>query len=169
MAPDKAGAVAALFVLLVGTGMVVCGMIPDRVSRTDPARKGTTAVVFCTIALLTLGIGLRLDTGAPQLILLGIGAFFSAGCSGPTAAMVAGLTHESVRSSALGTLTIANNVLGLALGPFVIGILADRLGLLESLQLAPLFYIAAIVALLVGKRVYPAGLRKLVAQSTASA
>ncbi|MBM9839490.1 MFS transporter [Rhodococcus hoagii] len=169
MAPDKAGAVAALFVLMVGTGMVVCGMITDRVSRTDPARKWTTAVVFCTIALLTLGIGLRLGTGAPQLILLGIGAFFSAGCSGPTAAMVAGLTHESVRSSALGTLTIANNVLGLALGPFVIGILADRLGLLESLQLAPLFYIAAIVALLVGKRVYPAGLRKLVAQSTASA
>ncbi|WP_420881283.1 MFS transporter [Rhodococcus sp. (in: high G+C Gram-positive bacteria)] len=168
MAPDRAGAVAALFVLLVGTGMVLCGMITDRVSRTDPARKWMTAVVFCTIALLSLGIGLRLGTGAPQLILLGIGAFFSAGCSGPTAAMVAGLTHESVRSSALGTLTIANNVLGLALGPFVIGILADRLGLLESLQLAPLFYVAAIVALLVGKRVYPAGLRKLAAQSTAS-
>lgn len=169
MAPDKAGGVAALFVLLVGTGMVVCGMITDRVSRTDPARKWMAAVAYCTIALLSLGIGLQLGTGAPQLLLLGIGAFFSAGCSGPTAAMVAGLTHESVRSSALGTLTIANNVLGLALGPFVIGILADRLGLLESLQLAPLFYIFAIVALLVGKRVYPAGLRKLASQSTASA
>lgn len=169
MAPDKAGGVAALFVLLVGTGMVVCGMITDRVSRTDPARKWMAAVAYCTIALLSLGIGLQLGTGAPQLLLLGIGAFFSAGCSGPTAAMVAGLTHESVRSSALGTLTIANNVLGLALGPFVIGILADRLGLLESLQIAPLFYVFAIVALLVGKRVYPAGLRKLAAQSTASA
>ncbi|MCA1004568.1 MFS transporter [Rhodococcus hoagii] len=169
MAPDKAGGVAALFVLLVGTGMVVCGMITDRVSRTDPARKWMAAVAYCTIALLSLGIGLQLGTGAPQLILLGIGAFFSAGCSGPTAAMVAGLTHESVRSSALGTLTIANNVLGLALGPFVIGILADRLGLLESLQLAPLFYVLAIVVLLVGKRVYPAGLRKLASQSTASA
>jgi len=169
MAPDKAGGVAALFVLLVGTGMVVCGMITDRVSRNNPARKWMTAVVFCAISLFALGIGFRLGTGAPQLILLGIGAFFSAGCSGPTAAMVASLTHESVRSSALGTLTIANNVLGLALGPFVIGILADRLGLLESLQLAPFFYVAAIVALLVGKRVYPAGMRKLASQSTASA
>ncbi|WP_305092832.1 MFS transporter [Prescottella sp. R16] len=166
---DKAAGAAALFVLLVGAGMVVCGMVTDRVSRTDPARKWMTGVVFCVIALLSLGIGFQLDAGAPQLILLGIGAFFSAGCSGPTAAMVAGLTHESVRSSALGTLTIANNVLGLALGPFVIGILADRLGLIESLQLAPLFYIAAIVALLVGKRMYPAGMRKLAAQSTVSA
>lgn len=169
MALDKAAGVAALFVLLIGTGMIVCGMITDRVSRTAPARKWMTAVAFCVISLVALGIGFRLGTGAPQLILLGIGAFFSAGCSGPTAAMVASLTHESVRSSALGTLTIANNVLGLALGPFVIGILADRLGLLESLQLAPLFYVAAIAALLVGKRVYPAGMRKLASQSTASA
>ncbi|CAM2772944.1 MFS transporter [Prescottella defluvii] len=169
MALDKAAGAAALFVLLVGTGMVVCGIVTDRVSRTDPARKWMTGVVFCVIALLSLGIGFQLDTGAPQLILLGIGAFFSAGCSGPTAAMVAGLTHESVRASALGTLTIANNILGLALGPFVIGILADRLGLIESLQLAPLFYVAAIAALLVGRRVYPAGLRKLASQSTVPA
>ncbi|MEV0467746.1 MFS transporter [Nocardia tengchongensis] len=169
MTLDKAAGVAAMFVLLVATGMVVCGMITDRVSRADPAHKWMTGVVFCAISLIALGIGFRLGTGAPQLILLGIGAFFSAGCSGPIAAMVASLTHESVRSSALGTLTMANNLLGLALGPFVIGILADRLGLLESLQLAPLSYIVAIVALLVGKRVYPAGLRKLAAQSTASA
>ncbi len=169
MALDKAAGAAAIIVLLVGTGMVVCGIVTDRVSRTNPARKWLTAVVFCTISLVALGVAFRMGTGAPQLILLGIGAFFSAGCSGPTAAMVASLTHESVRSSALGTLTIANNVLGLALGPFVIGILADRLGLLESLQLAPLFYVAAIVALLVGKRVYPAGMRKLASQSTASA
>ncbi|MFG1785414.1 MFS transporter [Rhodococcus oryzae] len=169
MAPDKAGAIASVFVLLVGTGMIVCGIITDRVSRTNPARKWSSAVAFCLIALLALGLGLRLDTGAPQLVLLGIGAFFAAGSSGPSAAMVASLTHPSVRSSALGTLTVANNVLGLALGPFVVGIIADRLGLLEALQLSPLVYVLAIVALVAGKRLYPAGLQKLAAQSAAAA
>ncbi|MFC7449088.1 MFS transporter [Rhodococcus daqingensis] len=169
MAPDKAGAIASVFVLLVGTGMIVCGIITDRVSRNDPAGKWSSAIAFCLISLLALGLGLRLDTGAPQLVLLGIGAFFAAGSSGPSAAMVASLTHPSVRSSALGTLTVANNVLGLALGPFVIGILADRLGLLEALQLSPLVYVLAIVALVAGKRLYPAGLRKLAAQSAAAA
>ncbi|AQA23675.1 sugar (and other) transporter family protein [Rhodococcus sp. MTM3W5.2] len=169
MAPDKAGAIASVFVLLIGTGMIVCGIITDRVSRTNPARKWSSAVAFCLISFLALGLGLRLDTGAPQLVLLGIGAFFAAGSSGPSAAMVASLTHPSVRSSALGTLTVANNVLGLALGPFVIGILADRLGLLEALQLSPLVYVLAIVALVVGKRLYPAGLQKLAAQSAAAA
>ena len=61
----------------------------------------------------------------------------------------------------MGTATVANNLLGLALGPFVVGILADRIGLRAALQLSPLVYLAAIVALVVGKRLYPAGLRKL--------
>lgn len=159
----KAATVAAVFVLLVGTGMVVCGIITDRVGRTVTARKWTAAVIFCVISLVCLSVGFRLGSGTAQLILIGCGAFFSAGSSGPTAAMVANLTHTSVRASAMGTLTVANNLLGLALGPFVVGIVADRLGLLAALQLAPLTYLAAIAALLAGKRLYPAGLRRLTA------
>ncbi|WP_092805773.1 MFS transporter [Rhodococcus globerulus] len=161
LAPDKAGVMASVFVLLVGSGMVVCGFITDRFSRDNSAKKWTTAIVYCVISLVSLGIGLRLGTGTAQLVLLGIGAFFSAGCSGPTAAMVANLTHHSIRASAMGTLTVANNLLGLALGPFVIGILADHLGLLRALQLSPLVYIAAVVAFIAGKRAYPAGIRRL--------
>ncbi|MFD1814861.1 MFS transporter [Rhodococcus gannanensis] len=168
LAPDKAGVIASVFVLLIGTGMVVCGMITDRVSRNDPSRKWASAVAYCTISLAALGTAFTLETGALQLILLGVGAFFSAGSSGPTAAMVAGLTHPSVRASALGTLTVANNILGLATGPFVVGILADRLGLVGALQITPLVYLLAIAALLVGRRVYPAGLRKLTEQSAAA-
>lgn len=169
MAPDKAGVIASVFVLLIGTGMVVCGMITDRVSRRNPAGKWSSAIAFCVISLAALGIGLQLETGAAQLTLIGIGAFFSAGSSGPTAAMVASLTHQSVRASALGSLTVANNILGLATGPFVIGILADHRGLLGALQLAPLVYLPAIVALFVGRRMYAAGVAKLAAQSAAAA
>ena len=105
----------------------------------------------------------------PQLTLIGIGAFFAAGSSGPAAAMVARLTHTSIRASAMGTLTVANNLLGLALGPVVVGLLADRLGLVAALQIAPLVYLGAIAALLLGRRLYPAGLRKLEAKTAAEA
>lgn len=161
LAPDKAGVAASVFVLLVGTGMVVCGMITDRVSRHDPAAKFTSAIAYCMISLVFLTAGFSIGTGTPQLVLLGIGAFFSAGCSGPSAAMVANLTHTSIRASAMGTLTVANNLLGLALGPFVVGILADHLGLLDAMRLAPLVYIAAVAALVAGRRSYPAGLARL--------
>ena len=54
LAPDKAGVTASVFVLLVGSGMVVCGFITDRFSRDDSARKWTTAIVYCAISLVTL-------------------------------------------------------------------------------------------------------------------
>ncbi|MFD9615495.1 MFS transporter, partial [Streptomyces sp. NPDC059083] len=143
LAPDRAGAVASVFVLLVGAGMVGCGMITDRVSRTDMSRKWTTAIVFCAIALACLAIGFAVGRGPLQLLLIGVGAFFSGGSSGPAAAMVANLTHPSVQASAFGTLTLANSLLGLALGPFVVGVLADHLGLANALRLAPLTYLLA--------------------------
>ena len=161
LAPDRAGVVASAFVLLIGSGMVVCGVITDRVSRETPATKWTSAIIYCVIALGCLGLGFSMGNGPVQLVLIGIGAFFSAGSSGPAAAMVANLTHTTLRASAMGVATSANSLLGLALGPFVIGILADHLGLLDALRLSPLAYIPAALALLLGRRLFPAGLRKL--------
>ncbi|MEU4321418.1 MFS transporter [Nocardia fluminea] len=168
LAPDRAAGLAAVIVTLVGTGMVVCGVITDRVGRSEMARKWITAIVFCLISLVALGIGFSLSTGAPQLILLGIGAFFSGGSAGPTVAMVANLTHPSVRASAFGTLTLANSLLGLALGPFVVGVLADHLGLQNALRITPVVSVLAIAALLLGRRMYPIGLRELAAVHAAA-
>ncbi|MCX4095189.1 MFS transporter [Nocardia sp. alder85J] len=157
LAPGRAAGRAALFMLLVGAGMVCCGIVADRVGRVNPVRKWYAAIVFCLLALLCLGTGFALGPGAPQLILIGIGAWFSGGSSGPTAAMVANLVHPSVRASAMGTLTLANSLLGLALGPFVVGVLADHLGLAAALRLAPLSYLAAVVLLYAGSRLHARG------------
>lgn len=155
LGPDKAAGLAAGAVLLVGSGMIVCGMITDRIGRDDPRRRWSTTIAYCAISLACLGLGFQLSPGPVQLTFIAIGAFFAAGSSGPTAAMVASLTHGSVRASAMGTLTVANNVLGLALGPFVVGVLADRLGLQGALQLTPLVYLGAIAALVLGRRLHP--------------
>src|SRR3954447_9118500 len=122
---DKAAGLAAIAILFMGVGMIVCGAITDRLSRTVPIRKWTTAIVYSLISLIGLGIGFSLQPGGAQLLLLAIGIFFAAGTSGPAGAMVANLTRESIRSTAFGTLTLANNLLGLAAGPLVTGILAD--------------------------------------------
>lgn len=156
---DKAAAAAAILVLLVSVGMVVCGVLTDRIGGADVGRRWTTAVVYCGVALVFLSAGFRLAPGTLSLLLLGCGALFAAGCAGPIAATVARLTHTSVRASAMGSLTLANNLFGLALGPLVVGILADRLGLATALQLAPLAYLAAIAVLLVGKRLDPGNAR----------
>ncbi|MCF8588073.1 MFS transporter [Gordonia sp. HY366] len=161
MGVDEAAGTAAVFVMLVGSGMIVCGCAADRVSRTDTTRKWTIGIAFCGVAFIALLTAFRLETGPGQLILLGIGAFFCAGCSGTAAATVASLTHRSVQASAMGTLTLANNLLGLAAAPFLIGVLADHLTLLGALRVAPLVYLPAVAAMYIGYRLHPRGVAKL--------
>ncbi|MGZ4507235.1 MAG: MFS transporter [Blastococcus sp.] len=161
---DKAAGVAALAILFMGVGMIVCGAVTDRLSRTVAIRKWTTAIVYSLLSLVGLGVGFSMHPGGAQLLLLTVGIFFAAGTSGPAGAMVANLTRESIRSTAFGTLTLANNLLGLAAGPLVVGMLADRLGLVRAMELVPLVAVGAVIALLIGRKAYPASLAAVRAQ-----
>jgi len=158
LAPDKAAAVAAIAILVMGLGMIVCGMATDRLSRLVPIRKWTTAIGYSAASLVFLGIGFSMPPSGAQLLLLAVGVFFAAGTSGPAGAMVVNLTAEPIRATALGTLTLANNLLGLAAGPFVVGLLADRVGLVTAMRFVPLAALAAAAILYVGRLAYPVSL-----------
>lgn len=80
---------------------------------------------------------MRLDAGRTQMVLMAAGTLFAGGTAGPASAMVAGLTRASLHATAFATLTLADNLLGLAPGPIAIGVLADRIGLLGALQVIP--------------------------------
>ena len=164
--PDKAGIAAAGFILLMGVGMIVCGVITDRLTKKVAIRKWTAALVFTTISLVALGLGFAQGAGPLQIALIAVGAFFTGGTTGPAGAMVANLTPASIRATAFGTLTLANNLLGLAAGPLVVGAIADKVGLVDAMKFAPLVSVLAIVALLIGRRAYPSSLRRI---STADA
>ena len=108
-----------------------------------------------------LGAAFAMSRAACSCCCIAVGCFFAAGTTGPTGAMVARLTHESIRATAFGTLTFFNNLLGLAAGPIVTGMLADRLGLETAMRYVPLVAVAAIVALLIGRAAYPSSLKRL--------
>src|SRR4051794_30695407 len=158
---DKAAGLAAIAILFMGVGMIVCGMVTDRLARTVAIRKWTTAIVYSLLSLIGLGIGFSMHPGGAQLLLLAVGIFFAAGTSGPAGAMVANLTRESIRSTAFGTLTLANNLLGLAAGPLVTGILADKFGLVGAMKIVPIVAVGALIALLIGRKFYTASLAKV--------
>lgn len=143
MATDRAGMVAAIFVLLSGTGMVVCGMLSDRLCRHDPMHKANLAIAYCLLSCACLFTGFTLAPGTLQLALVGLGMFLAAGSNGPAGAMVANLTHATIHGTAFATLTLVNNLLGLAPGPFVTGLLADQLGLGPALATIPLVSLLA--------------------------
>ncbi|OLL29048.1 multidrug DMT transporter permease [Burkholderia sp. SRS-W-2-2016] len=161
MATGKAAMCAAVFVLVTGVGMVVCGNVADRLAKHSRQRKWTAAIVFCLACFVLLAIGFRMPAGPAQLVVIGLGMFFCAGASGPSGAMVANLTPPSIHASAFATLTLANNLLGLAPAAVLTGLLADRIGLLGALQLVPFAPLIAAVAFVIGKRGYAGDVDRL--------
>jgi MFS family permease len=124
-------------------------------------RKLSLAITLCLLCFVLLSAGFHQSPGTLQLITIALGMFVAAGTAGPAGAMVANLTHFRIHGTAFATLTLANNLLGLAPGPFVTGALADRLGLQVALQIIPCVSLAAALAFLIGKRYYARDLQRV--------
>lgn len=153
--PGKAAVAAAGFVLVGAIGMLLGGVINDSLCRKAPARAARVAFAICAGGFGLLTAGFLQPVGPTQLMMIAAGLFVAAGVTGPAGAMVANLTDPRAHGSAFATLTLANNLLGLAPGAFVTGLLADRLGgLLQALQVIPLTCLAAAAAFLFASRRY---------------
>jgi MFS family permease len=154
MAPDKSALAAAVLLIVSGVGMTLCGILTDWVSRKAPGRKVTLAIAYCLLSCVLLMTALRLAPGNAQLLLIAGGVLVAAGTWGPAGAMVANLARPAIHSTALATLTLANNLLGAAPAPFLTGVLADRVGLLGALQMVPLVSFAAATLFVLAGRNY---------------
>jgi MFS family permease len=161
MSVGSAAIGAAALVLVTGLGMVVCGNLTDRLSNNASGQKWNAAIVFCACSFTLLIVGFQMPPGPLQLALIGGGMFFCAGATGPSGAMVANLTPSSIHASAFATLTLANNLLGLAPAAVLTGVLADRLGLLGALHVIPFAALIALAAFAVGKRYYQRDLERV--------
>jgi MFS family permease len=168
MAPDRAAVLAAGFVLLSGVGMVGCGIVTDRVGRADGAHKWLTAIAYCVLTGVCLAIAFRLPPGPLQLALICAGMLVGAGASGASGAMVANLTPAAIHASAFATLTLANNLLGMAPGPLLTGWVADRAGLVGALQWIPAVPLAAAVLFAIGRASYSADIARVERERRAS-
>ncbi|WP_130619017.1 MFS transporter [Dyella amyloliquefaciens] len=168
MTPDKAGVTAAVFVLIGAIGMVVCGVATDRVCRHSPPRKLAMAIAYCLTTAIILGVAFQLKPGFNQLVAIGLGMFLVAGTCGPAGAMVANLTPTPIHATAFATLTLANNLLGLAPGPLLTGVLADRVGLLDAFKVIPLMALFAALTFWIARAHYGQDIARVQQQALAT-
>ncbi|MFJ4431349.1 MFS transporter [Pseudomonas sp. NPDC089395] len=154
MSTDQAGSVSAIILLCGAVGIILCGTLCDRLSRTRVDRQVSLSVAYCLGSCLLLSLAFALPHGLAQLVLICLGMMVAAGTNGPTSAIVGNLTHASVHGTALATLTLANNLLGLASGPLITGKVSDHIGLDAAMQLVPLISLASAAVLLYAKRHY---------------
>jgi fucose permease len=59
-----------------------------------------------------------------------------------------------VRSTGASVLTLVQNLLGLALGPFLAGLLSDAVGLTTAMTLTPLACVIAVASFLIARTAY---------------
>lgn len=163
---EKAALMAACFLLITGLGMSICGSIADRLARDNPCRKLMAAIVCCLVSLILLSVAFRLPPGNAQLILMAIGIFAASGTWGPTNAVVANLTPVAIHATALAMLTLINNLIGLAPGPFITGLLSDKFGLDVAFRLIPLGSVVGALLLYMAWRRYAQDLRQKLARES---
>jgi MFS family permease len=133
--PAKAAAVAAGLLLSSGVGMVVWGGLTDRLCAGRPQLRPTLAAAYALVTFGFLEAAFMLPPGPIQLGCALIGLFCAGATTGPAGAIVADGAPLALHGAALAVLTLANNLIGLAPGPAVAGLLADHFGLQAALRL----------------------------------
>jgi len=96
-----------------------------------------------------------------QFALIAFGGFLMTCSVGPVSAVVIDVVHPGVRATGASVLSLFQNLLGLAAGPFIAGALSDVYGLETALTLTPLFGLAAAAFFLLAARSYEADIKRV--------
>ncbi|MFM5949765.1 MAG: MFS transporter [Novosphingobium sp.] len=154
MALQQAGRTTALFLLICAIGMVGCGMLVDRLSRRNPASTPQLSIGFSLLSAALFAGAFFSPPGTLQLALIGGALLVVAGITGVTGSMVANATPRAIHSTAMAVLALSYNLIGLAPGPFVTGLLADRYDLLIALKVLPLPCLLSALAMMAARHDY---------------
>ncbi|WP_088311510.1 MFS transporter [Novosphingobium sp. B 225] len=152
----QAGRTTALFLLVCAIGMVGCGMLVDRLSRRRPAITPRLSIGFSLSSTALFAGAFFSPPGPVQLALIAAALLVVAGITGVTGSMIANCTPRSIHSTSMAVLALAYNLLGLAPGPYVTGLLADRFELLDALKVLPIPCLLSALAMAFARRPYAA-------------
>jgi predicted MFS family arabinose efflux permease len=156
---DKAGLMTAIVLILGSVGIVLWGYVADRLGDGRPARKLTVPAVCLVVAalLLSSAFGLMQPSGL-QFATIAAGGFMMTAASGTLPSVAIDVIHPGLRATAAAMVAVVQNLLGLAAGPVIAGMLSDAYGLAAALAVMPLFCLASAAVMLYGLCVYPAEL-----------
>ena len=153
--PEDAAKQAALVVLLGALGCFVWGGVVDRLGQRRSRNKLTALAVLCVATLavfLTAFAGMQ--AGAAQFRLILLGGFLMTCTVGVVAAVALDVIHPGMRSTGAAVVSLFQNLVGLAVGPFLAGALSDLWGLQQAMAVIPVFSLFAAGFFLIAARSY---------------
>ena len=139
---------------VAGVGMIAGGMLADRAGRAQGRAKLHYAGVYTLTSFVVLATAFALPAGSLQMGLLFVGTLIAGGHSGVAVSAVVDVTRPGLRATAIATVALFNNLLGLAPGPYVVGVLSDSIGLKSALTIVPVAGLVASVCFMLAAGSY---------------
>lgn len=159
---DQAGVKTGLVVLIGGVGAVLWSIIADRLTgRLGGARLYVPAAAAVMTAAFLFSAFTWISPRGPQFWLIAAGGLVMTGSLGPAAAAIMDVSQPGLRATATSILALSQNLLGLAAGPLLTGMLADAYGLRFAMSLVSTFSLLAAVIFAVAARTYRADLQSV--------
>ncbi len=129
LSSGEIGSILALILGVVGgAGSFLGGMLADRLSKRDVRWNVWLSPILLAIAMPFVFLTLLTGDTAVAMLAYCIPVLISGAYIGPVLAMTHAMVSVRTRASASAILFLILNMLGLGLGPLVIGILSDALG-----------------------------------------
>jgi MFS transporter, Spinster family, sphingosine-1-phosphate transporter len=162
VAPDRAAMQAAVIVLCGAAGSFIWGVVADAVAARRPRNKLVMMAMLATATLVVFVIAFGGSMAPkPQFLLIAFGGLMMMCSVAPASSVVFNVIHPGVRSTGAAMLALFQNLFGLAVGPFVGGIVSDAWGLQTALAVMPAFGLLAALCFLRAMRTYEPELAKV--------
>lgn len=138
MPASAAAKYAGVLVLFGALGALFWGWVADRVSKNKGSYKLLLLCLttFLTAALFVSGFTLPLTQKA-QFILILVGASMMTCTVGVSVSAILDVTHPGLRSTGAAVHAFAINLFGLAVGPFLGGVISDHWSLQTAMAVIP--------------------------------
>jgi MFS family permease len=162
MAPADAAKHTAGVILVSAFGVIFWGIVVDRLALRTPRNKLPLLSMLCVITsgIFMVAFG-GTYTGDAQFKLIVLGGFFMTSIMGVITGIAMDVIHPGMRSTGAAVLAVVLNLFGLAVGPFLAGVLSDQCGLQQALAVVPLFSTLAAVLFIIAMRSYDADVAQI--------
>jgi MFS transporter, Spinster family, sphingosine-1-phosphate transporter len=155
MPVDRAAGATALVIMVGFAGMIAFAHVADRAAVRNPRARllVPAALAIVTAGLLSTAFA-AVGPGVVQFLLIVAGGATMTAAVGPVSAVVVDVVHPALRATAISTMTVVQNLVGLAVGPVLAGWLSDLYGLTAALAVMPLLCLTSAATFWYGSRFY---------------
>ena len=151
---DKAGVKAAAVMIGASIGMMLGGYIVDKWKARWSKAALIGPALFCFFTAVVSAYAFGVQRGPLQFPLILLGSLTVGAVLGPAQAITQSVIHPGLRGLASGGLVIVQNILGVAVGPLLTGLLSDKYEIQTAMAIVAFVPLIAAILFAIGGAFY---------------